>query len=430
MTPAARLQHVIDILGALAATDQPADRLIREWFRARRYAGSKDRAAIAERVFGVLRHRAELAWRMQDDAPRALVLAAVAQAGEDPDTLFTGQAYAPQAVTDAERKALKAPRDEAPLHVLGEFPAFLEPELTRRFGDQVLREMAALQARAPVDLRVNTIRRARDEVLAALVAQGYAATATPYAQDGIRIASGEGSAQLGRGPMFESGAFEFQDEAAQICAMLCAARPDQRILDLAAGAGGKTLALAAAMRNQSEIVACDVRQPALQELAVRATRAGAKNIRTHLLDDRAPLTGTFDTVLLDAPCSGSGTWRRQPELRWRTTPTRLSELVPLQDKLLVQAATHVRPGGRLVYATCSILPRENEERVETFLRRNPAFARLSAVDIWARETGEAPPPGMAQDFRATPHTTGTDGFYTAILIHKAAPSGALDRERA
>jgi 16S rRNA (cytosine967-C5)-methyltransferase len=414
MTPAARLQMAIDILDALEKTQQPLDRLLKDWFRTRRFAGSKDRAAIAERVFTAQRHRASFAWRMGDESPRALALASVLVANENPDALFTGDGYGPAALSDAERATIAAPPvGDAPLHVRGEFPAFLEPELTRAFGDATLDEMIALQTRAPADLRVNTIRRARGEVLEAIRAQGFAAEATPYSPHGIRVA--EGSAALGRSAMFESGAFEFQDEAAQIATILCRARPDIRILDLAAGAGGKSLALAADMRNQSEIVACDIRQPALQELAVRAKRAGATNIKTHLLGPENPPPGIFDIVLLDAPCSGSGTWRRQPELRWRTTPERLAELVPLQDRLLAQAGVHVKPGGRLVYATCSILPRENEARIATFLARNPAFRTLRADAAWRESAAAAPPPGMGEFFRASPHTTGTDGFFAAVL---------------
>lgn len=427
MKPSARLQAAIDILSALEKTDQPADRLIRDYFRSRRYAGSKDRAAVAEQVFSVLRHRFSLAWAIEDETPRALVLACVVLGGGDPDTLFTGEAYAPAPLTEDEERRRKALRNDPPLYAEGGFPQFLEPELTRAFGDKVLREMAALQTRAPVDLRVNTLRRERGEVLAALVAQGFAAEATRFAPHGIRIASGEASSSLGRGAMFESGAFEFQDEAAQIAATLCRARPGMRILDLAAGAGGKTLALAAQMRNQGEIVACDIRQPALQALAARAARAGATNIKTHLLDDGAPLEGKFDAVLLDAPCSGSGTWRRQPELRWKLTPKILAQRISLQDELLDRAAALVKPGGRLIYATCSILPCENQERVAAFRRRHPRFAPAAAADVWAKETRAAPPPGMAEDFRGTPLVTGTDGFYTAILIHTPATPSALDK---
>ena len=414
MTPAARLQMAIDILETLDKSEQPLDRLLKDWFRVRRFAGSKDRAAIAERVFAVQRHRASFAWRIGSDSPRALALASVLAAAEDPAPLFTGGGYGPVQLSDQELAVIAVPPTaDAPLSVRGEFPAFLEPELTRAFGSGLLDEMVALQARAPADLRVNTIRRERGEVLAALIAQGFAAAATPFAPNGIRIA--DASAALGRTAMFESGAFEFQDEAAQIAALLCNARPGQRVLDFAAGAGGKSLALAAAMRNEGEIVACDIRQPALQELALRAKRAGASSIKTHLLSDTNPPDGEFDIVLLDTPCSGSGTWRRQPELRWRLTPQRLAELVPLQDRLLARAGAHVKPGGRLVYATCSILPRENEERIATFLARNPAFKIVRADAAWRESGGENPPPGLAEFFRASPHSTGTDGFFTAIL---------------
>ena len=417
MTPAARLQMAIDILESMEKTEQPVDRLLKDWFRTRRFAGSKDRAAIAERVFAVQRHRASFAWRIGSDSPRALVLASVLAAAEDPAPLFTGGGYGPAQLSDQELAVVAVPPTaDVPLNVRGEFPAFLEPELTRAFAGRLLDEMVALQTRAPADLRVNTIRRERGEVLAALISQGFSAVATPYAANGIRVA--EGSAALGRTAMFESGAFEFLDEAAQIAAQLCNARPGQRVLDFAAGAGGKSLALAAAMRNEGEIVACDIRQPALQELALRAKRAGAANIKTHLLSDAYPPTGEFDIVLLDAPCSGSGTWRRQPELRWRTTPERLAELVPLQDRLLARAAAHVKPGGRFVYATCSILPRENEERVATFLGRNPAFKILRADAAWHESGATNPPPGMAEFFHASPHSTGTDGFFTAILTRE------------
>jgi 16S rRNA (cytosine967-C5)-methyltransferase len=219
-----------------------------------------------------------------------------------------------------------------------------------------------------------------------------------------------GSAELGRSAMFESGAFEIQDEAAQIAALLCAAKPGERILDLAAGAGGKSLALAAIMQNKGEIIACDVRQTALQQLAARAKRAGATLIRTHLIE-REPPDEAFDAVLLDAPCSGTGTWRRQPELRWRLTPELLKARIALQDKLLDQAAARVRSGGRLTYATCSILPCENEDRIASFLARHHDFAIRPCADVW-RESGL----GMAQFFKATPRTTGTDGFFVAILF--------------
>jgi len=413
MTPAARLQGAIDILDALAKTDQPLDRLLRDWFRTRRYAGSKDRAAITQRVFSIQRHRASLAWRMHSDAPRALAIASLLKGDELPETIFTGGGYGPAELTEAERAAIAAsPSGELPLHVRGEFPAFLESELTRAFGDDLLDEMIALQARAPVDLRVNTIKRERGEVLDALKAREFPAEATPFSPIGIRIASGEGSAELGRSTMFETGAFEFQDEAAQIASLLCQVRPGERVLDLAAGAGGKSLALAAMMQNKGEIIACDVRQTALQQLAARATRAGATIIRTHLTEQEPP-DGPFDAVLVDAPCTGTGTWRRQPELRWRLSPQLLKERMALQDRLLEQAAVRVCKGGRLIYATCSILPCENEDRIAAFLARHPDFAIRTCTQAW--RASDKTPLGLGEFFRATPRSAGTDGFFAAIL---------------
>ena len=420
MTPAARLQGAIDILEALTRSDQPLDRLLRDWFRVRRYAGSKDRAAIAERVFLIQRHRASLAWRVKSDTPRALVIASLLAESVGPEPLFVGGGYGPSELTDEERAAIATtPSHDSPLHVRGEFPVFLETELTRAFAADLLAEALALQSRAPIDLRVNTLRRERDEVLAALKVREFLAEATPHSPLGIRIPSGKGASELGRSAMFESGAFEFQDEAAQIASLLCAAKPGERILDLAAGAGGKALALAAQMKNQGEIVACDIRQTALQQLAARAARAGASIIRTHLTDGEPP-DGPFDAVLLDAPCSGSGTWRRQPELRWRLTREVLRTRMELQDTLLDQAAACVRPGGRLIYATCSILPCENEDRVEAFVKRHPHFAVRSSADVWRESVGTPPPSGTETFFRATPLRTGTDGFFAAILLRTTA----------
>jgi len=413
LRPDARIQAAIDILTALETTDQPADRLVRDYFRSRRYAGSKDRAAVAERVFCVLRHRFSLAWAMEDDRPRALVLASVAQEGADPDILFTGLTHAPSPLTDDERKRLKAPRAEPPLHIQGEFPAFLEPELTRAFGDGVLREMTALLARAPTDLRVNTLKASRDEVLTVLRDQGYDAAPTPYSPFGIRIASG--GAGLDRTKPFEDGLFEFQDEAAQIASILVSPKPGECILDMAAGAGGKSLALAALANNEAAIVASDIRTQALEHLQLRAKRAGAR------IEVQPEPGGTFDAVLLDAPCSGSGTWRRQPELRGKITPSVLAKRIALQDELLDSAAARVKPGGRLIYATCSILPCENEDRVRAFLGRNPQFKLLGAQSAWRETVASETPPLLAQVFRTTPLTGGTDGFFAAILAHAAPP---------
>lgn len=407
MTPAARAQMAIEILEALNQTAQPTDRFLRDWFRSRRFAGSKDRRAIAERVFAVQRYRASLAHRMGSDTPRALVIAALAQGGEDLPALFTGGGYGPASLTDAEQATLAATPPPAPAWATGEYPHWLEEELTRAFGNALAEEMAAFIPRAPTDLRVNTLKATREEVRDELRSDGIEAAPTPYAPHGLRITGEAG--KLSDSDLFRTGGFEMQDEAAQIAADLADARPGMRVLDLAAGAGGKSLAFAAAMQNQGEIIACDVRAEALAELERRTTRAYAVIIKTiHL--ERAQPQGPFDMVFVDAPCSGTGTWRRQPELRWRLTPARLAELIALQDRLLDQAAGLVAPGGRLFYATCSVLPSENQDRVIAFRAQHPGFA---ALDLSA---GRPAIPSLSGDFRASPARTGTDGFYCAGLV--------------
>lgn len=415
MTPAARLQAAIEILGELERTNAPADRFIREWFKKRRYAGVKDRANVAERVFAILRHRESLAWRMGSDTPRALAIASAATETGDiagVETLFSGEGYGPTPLTEDERASLLAPPGaNPPLHVRGEFPAWLESELRASLHDGLLDEMRAMSGRAPIDLRVNTLKAKREDVLCALRGQEITAEPTPYAPHGIRIVAGEKLSQLNRNAAYLDGHFEFQDEAGQIAAHLAATEPDMRVLDLAAGAGGKALALAAIMQNRGEIVACDVDARRLAQLAPRAERAGATIIRAQHVGSEAP-AGPFDIVFVDAPCSGSGIWRRQPELKGRLTPERLTMLMATQDDLLDQAAD--RAAQRIVYATCSLLHAENEARVEAFLLRHPEFVLHRADEIWSRIGGSGLS-GMDIFFRASPLRTGTDGFFTAVL---------------
>ena len=290
-----------------------------------------------------------------------------------------------------------------------EFPGFLEVELVRSLGNDLRDEMHAMAGRAPVDLRVNTLKAARDDVLTGLRHEGFAAEPTPYAPHGIRIDSHEGASALSRMRAFLDGHFEFQDEAAQMASLLCAARPGERILDLAAGAGGKALAIAAEMHNRGLIVARDNDPIRLAQLAPRAARAGVTIIREQAPGEK------FAAVFVDAPCSGSGAWRRQPEQKWRLTPGRLAELQSIQDGLLDEAARHAP--ARIVYATCSLLVCENEDRVAAFLERHPEYAIRSAAEIWREATGATPSPGMEKFFRATPRTTGTDGFFAAVFVN-------------
>jgi 16S rRNA (cytosine967-C5)-methyltransferase len=416
LTPAARVQAAIDILEGLQTSRLPADRFIREFFRARRYAGSKDRAAVSERVYDVFRHRASYAWRMGSEAPRALVIASLLKEGADVPSLFTGDGYGPALLTDEERaRTIVTPTDEAAPHIKGEYPEFLQSELDRAFAEDVPLEMGAMLERAPVDLRVNTLKATRGDVLDALRSEGFQAEASRYSPTTIRLPSTTRGLEQSR--LFLDGAFEFQDEAAQIAVLLAQAKPNSRVLDLAAGAGGKSLALAATMNNSGELTAHDIDEGRLRQIAPRAQRAGVTIIQTHA--GQKPPGRPYDLVLLDAPCSGSGTWRRSPENKWRLTPERLDQLNALQDMLLDQAAARAAGKARIVYATCSILQRENEDRIAAFLERHPTFKVIPAADIWRESTGSRPPPGLGEFLKVTPLVDEMDGFFTAILARSA-----------
>jgi 16S rRNA (cytosine967-C5)-methyltransferase len=409
LTPAARVQAAIEILESLLTSALPADRALRQYFRNRRYAGSKDRAAVAAHVFAVYRRRAHHAFRMGSEEPRALMIASLLAEGEDVQALFSGLPHGPAPLSEGEVQALEIPPSGLPpLWVQAEFPPFLEEALQQRFGSRLLSEMAAMLQRAPIDLRVNTLKADRAMVAEALSAQGFAAEAVPYAATGLRIPPG--ASGLERTTLFGDGAFEFQDEAAQIACALTDVRPGMQVCDLAAGAGGKSLALAALMKNQGRIIASDIAASRLAQVAPRAARAGVSIIRTTLTP-----AGLFDRVLVDAPCSGSGTWRRQPDQKWRLTRARLTALERLQDELLDRGANLLAPGGRLIYATCSVLSCENEERIDAFRARNPHFTVISAASVWNQLPDHPPLTGIGEFFQASPYMTQTDGFFTAIL---------------
>ena len=269
----------MEVLSALEQTPAPADRVLRDFFRARRYAGSKDRAAVADRVFDCYRHYYSYGWRMAGSDPRRLVIASVLAEGLDPAEIFTGANYAPAALSDEERALIAAPPRETPLHVLCEFPDWLKSEFVAAFGNDLLPEMAAMQSRAPVDIRTNTLKTTREKLAAALAEEGFEAVPTPYAANGLRL-DGATTAKLSASPLFTAGHFEFQDEAAQIAASLCEPEPGGKVLDYAAGAGGKALALAAAMRNNGIIIAHDIDPGRLAMIGPRAERAGISIIHT------------------------------------------------------------------------------------------------------------------------------------------------------
>ncbi len=479
MTPGARLQAIIDLLRAIHGGTAPADRAVAAFFRDRRYVGAKDRRAVMDLTYSILRAQARLDWWIDryraypDDRERARLIAHLAMIdGWSADKIagsFDGGQYRPPPLSEAERRLAGSlagkslDLDDQPIDVRLEYPAWIEPLLKARFGAALEFEMRAALAPAATDLRVNTLKATRDDAIAALAQDGIVATKTRLSPVGLRV---EGRPPLATFACFKDGIVEVQDEGSQIVALLLDAKPGDRVVDFCAGAGGKTLAIAAGMKNKGKIVALDILEGRIERSAVRLARAGVHNVeRRALSGERDPWVkrhaGGFDRVLVDAPCTGTGTWRRNPDARWRLQPEDLAELVQLQRRILESAARLVKPGGRLVYATCSLLPAENEEQIAWFLAANPQFKLLPApqpspapsakADIrpqGGRRSRHFPlPPGegvrrsltgegegaspaasdtqplLQSDYLSlTPARHGTDGFFAAIL--ERAPKAA------
>lgn len=430
MKPGARLAAAVEVLTDIAQRHRPAADALSDWGRSHRFAGSGDRAAIGNLVYDVLRRRLSLAARMGEDTPRALVIAAApvaaAMSVEAVIAAADGSPHALAPLSESEQAGLarEVPAD-APDHVKGDYPDWLAPSLERGFGTAAVTQGAALAKRAPVDLRVNTLKADREKVLAAL--GRYGATPTPLSPVGIRIPAPEGP---GRTPNVEAeaahgkGWFEVQDEGSQIAALLCRAGPRLQILDLCAGAGGKTLALAAAMQNTGQIYAYDSNRQQLRPIFERLKRAGVRNAQVLDAGDETALGqlgARFDIVLVDAPCTGSGVWRRRPDAKWRVKPGNIAERQAEQAKVLATASGLVKPGGRLVYVTCSILPEENTDSLGAFLADQPAFAVEPTAQAWSAAFGSAPPSsadGRSDTLLLTPATHGTDGFFIACLTKR------------
>lgn len=426
MTPAARLAASIEILEELVRGAAPTRDVVAGYFRKRRYAGSGDRAAIREQVYATIRDLARVKWYVEraggdTDRPRHWILADCVLAGADAAALFSGDRYAPAALDILERKiaaSLSAQHDNGaaiPEAVRLGCPAWLEPSLRAALGDDFADELAALNEPAPVDLRVNTLRADRDQAIAALAASGIEAEPTPLSPIGLRLS---GRPDLQHAPAFGDGLVEVQDEGSQMLARVTGAAHGERVVDYCAGAGGKTLALAAAMGGHGRIVACDIAAARLRRMTPRLTRAGvATMVELHDLSqgDGMPVPpGTADRVLVDAPCSATGTWRRHPFQRWRLHQRALAGLVAVQSDILDRAAKLVRPGGWLIYATCSLLGEENGDQISRFLAAHRDFARrpvapfLPAGSKHHMLTSEG-------DLRLTPARHRTDGVYAAIL---------------
>jgi 16S rRNA (cytosine967-C5)-methyltransferase len=416
-----RLAGAIDVLADIDARRRPVADALKDWGLAHRFAGSGDRAAIGNIVYDALRMRLSHAWLMDDKSPTALAYAVlIRQWGLSSNALsaeFADDRFAPPLPTEANLSALASRNlEDAPLHVQGDIPDWIQPSFEACFGQDWLTEAKALAERPTLDLRANTLKASREKVVKALDRSG--AVPSQIARNGIRIAAGEGASRLPNVTAelsFQKGWFEVQDEGSQIVADLVHPGEHDQILDYCAGGGGKTLAMSAAMNNKGQVHAYDADRRRLAPIIERLRRAGTRNVQVH--DDPRQLEalkGKLDCVLVDAPCTGTGTWRRRPDTKWRLTAKNLDERIAQQQEALAEAAPYVKAGGSLVYVTCSILPEENDRQIERFCRDNPEFSPEAALPTWNELFGpETPRPGSrdGKTLTLTPASTGTDGFF-------------------
>ena len=431
MKPAARIQSTIDVLQKIADNDRvPMDSVIGDYMRQRRYIGSKDRSDIAERCYEMARSHARLGWWIEkfnvEDTPRnrVLIWLMIGEGANDKritKDLFDGSKYAPEELSAQEAHIVKLITEgkyqgggishtDMPVDVKVESPPHYTEKLKAYFGDEFENEMQAMLGSATLDLRVNTFLATREKAKDYLEADGVKTQTTPYSETGLRCVQ---KSYLARTKAFAKGWVEIQDEGSQLIAQMCDAQAGMQVLDYCAGAGGKTLALAAAMQRKGRIVAMDNDPRRLNKGRDRYKKAKVADIiEVRDLNENAKWLkrqkGKFDIVLTDVPCTGTGTWRRNPDMRWRTFGPTLEELTAIQAEILERVAALVKPGGKLVYATCSLLPDENENQIETFLKNHGDDFEIAPV-----------PEDLGNPYlRLTPNRHNTDGFFTAVLIRK------------
>jgi 16S rRNA (cytosine967-C5)-methyltransferase len=429
MTPSARLSAAIEAFAEIEARRRPAADVLKDWGLSHRFAGSSDRAAIAGLVYDALRRKASSAWRMGEASARAVLIGMLrGERGLDSaaiEALCSGARFAPAPLTEAEQAALASDAlAGAPPNVQGDYSDWLEPHFARVFGDERAAEGAALASRAPLDLRVNTLKAARDDLVPKL--DHLHAEPARWSPVGLRIrlAADAKSPGIHAEPLYLKGAIEIQDEGSQLAAFLAGAQPGEQVIDLAAGAGGKTLALAAAMENRGQIYATDIDKRQLAPIHERIARADARNIQVRTprgqADGLFDLAGRADLVLIDAPCTGTGTWRRNPDAKWRIRPGALDVRLKQQATLLDRAAALVKAGGRIAYITCSVLAEENGDQVRAFVGRHTDFSVEKPAET-ARALGERAylfsRAALISDegLLMTPRRTDTDGFFVSLM---------------
>ncbi len=424
-----RLAAAIEVLTDMETRHRPAAEALKDWGLSHRFAGAGDRAAIGNIVYDALRRKRSAAWLAGSDTPRAMALGALAlenrMSAADIASAFDGDRFAPEPPTTDEISALSSHRlGDAPALVQADCPDWCEPLLRETFGEDWIAETAALAARPPLDMRVNTLKSEIDRVASELQPTG--AAETQIARHGLRIAPIEGAGRhpnVQVEPAFQKGWFEVQDEGSQMAAALAGAAPGMQVLDYCAGAGGKTLALAAAMENKGQIFAHDSDKSRLAPIFDRLKRAGVRNAQ--VVAGIAGLSGhegQMDLVLIDAPCTGSGTWRRRPDAKWRLTDRQLEVRTGEQAEILEKASRFVRPGGRLVYVTCSVFDAENGAQIDRFVTDNPDFAPVdhrAHFDTVFPGRSDKARIDPARGIVLSPHRTGTDGFFVAVLERSA-----------
>jgi 16S rRNA (cytosine967-C5)-methyltransferase len=432
MTPSARLSAATEVLADIETRRRPAADSLKDWGLAHRFAGSGDRAAIAGLVYDVLRRKASAAHLMGEETPRA-VLIGMLRLERNLDVaaiekLADGSRFAPAPLTEPERTRLAGGTlaDAAP-HVAGDYPEWLDPHLARVFAAERTQEGAALARRAPLDLRVNTLKADRDKVAAALA--HLDPQPTRWSPAGLRIvlAPDARNVAVHAERAYVAGQVEVQDEGSQLAALLSDATAGEQVVDLCAGAGGKTLALAALMENHGQIFATDLDKRRLAPIHDRLARAGTRNVQVKTPRARedavADHAGHIDLVLIDAPCTGTGTWRRNPDAKWRVRPGALAERLKEQATVLDRAAPLVKPGGRIAYVTCSLLAEENGDQVRAFLERHPGFAVMPHAELLAPLGERALIFRQAvllteEGIQMTPRRTDTDGFFVSVIVKR------------
>lgn len=437
MTPGARVSAAIEICLEIDDTGTAADKIIDKYFKRRRYAGSKDRRAISNRVYDTIRRKSRLSWWIQrsgsDLAPsaRLRVIADLALSEkmrpEEIQQLFSGARHCPSALIDGEVALAEAlagrpisHHSEMPDCVEYEYPSWLESNLRAAYGETLPTEMSALNSTATLDVRVNMLKSTFEDVQSLLHNEQIKVEPTNLSPIALRIID---RVRLGGTKAYNDGLIEVQDEGSQLISLLCDAQPGMTVVDFCAGAGGKTLALAASMARgktiKGKLIACDVFSQRLNRMKERLKRAGANNVQLKVLSTENDLwveqnAEMADRVLLDVPCTGTGTWRREPDAKWRLSPEDMEKAIATQRLILDSASRLVKPGGRLIYATCSILPDENEKQIEWFLSEHDDFRTMDASVIWANSVGDSCPVSGPW-LRLSPATTQTDGFFCAVL---------------